>query len=143
MSITAGTTYVASYLTTTGHYAVTSGGLSSAVTNGPLTALANGGVYAYGSSTTFPTNTYSGSNYWVDVVYQQDYQPAGRDGDHPGKFGDERAGRHRRRDHLQQGDQDRVGDLLAHRPERNGSNRYHVAQQRGDGPHVHPSIQCS
>ena len=75
VSVTAGTTYVASYLTTTGHYAVTSGGLSSAVTNGPLTALANGGVYAYGSSTTFPTNTYNGSNYWVDVVYQQDLSP--------------------------------------------------------------------
>ena len=58
MSVTAGTTYVASYHTTTGHYAVTSGGLGSAVTNGPLTALASGGVYAYGSSTTFPTNTY-------------------------------------------------------------------------------------
>jgi hypothetical protein len=67
--VTAGTTYVASYLTTTGHYAQTSGGLSSAVTNGPLTALANGGVYAYGSSTTFPTSSYNGSNYWVDVVY--------------------------------------------------------------------------
>ena len=71
VSITAGTTYVASYHTTTGHYAVTSGGLSSAVTNGPLTALANGGVYAYGSSTTFPSSTFGGSNYWVDVVYQQ------------------------------------------------------------------------
>ena len=58
VSVTAGTTYVASYHTTTGHYAVTSGGLSSAVTNGPLTALANGGVYAYGSSTTFPSSTY-------------------------------------------------------------------------------------
>ena len=69
VSVTAGTTYVASYLTTTGHYAVTSGGFSSAVTNGPLTALANGGVYAYGSSATFPTNTFGGSNYWVDVVY--------------------------------------------------------------------------
>ncbi len=50
-----------------GHYADTSGGLSSAVTNGPLTALANGGVYAYGSTTTFPSSSYAGSNYWVDV----------------------------------------------------------------------------
>ena len=69
VTVTAGTTYVASYLTTTGHYADTSGGLSSAVTNGPLTALANGGVYAYGSTTTFPTSSYGGGNYWVDVVY--------------------------------------------------------------------------
>ena len=54
---------------TAGHYADTSGGLSSAVTNGPLTALANGGVYAYGSTTTFPSSSYAGSNYWVDVDY--------------------------------------------------------------------------
>jgi hypothetical protein len=69
VSITAGTTYVASYHTNTGHYALTSNGLASAVTNGPLTALASGGVYAYGSSNAFPSNTYNASNYWVDVVY--------------------------------------------------------------------------
>ena len=56
--VTAGTTYVASYNTQTGHYAYTTGGLASAVTNGPLTALAGGGVYAYGSANTFPTSTY-------------------------------------------------------------------------------------
>ena len=44
-------------------------GLASAVTNGPLTALAGGGVYAYGSANTFPANTYNNNNYWVDVVY--------------------------------------------------------------------------
>ena len=70
VAVTAGTTYVASYFTSTGHYAFTPEGLASAVTNGPLTALAGGGVYAYGSSNTFPTNTYEDSNLWVDVVYQ-------------------------------------------------------------------------
>jgi Domain of unknown function (DUF4082)/Bacterial Ig-like domain/Bacterial Ig domain len=69
VTITAGTTYVASYHTTAGHYAATPNGLGSAVTNGSLTALANGGVYAYGSSSTFPASSYNGSNYWVDVVY--------------------------------------------------------------------------
>jgi hypothetical protein len=69
VSVTAGETYVASYFTTVGHYAVTQGGLASAVTNGPLTAEADGGVYGYGSTNTFPTNTYNASNYWVDVVY--------------------------------------------------------------------------
>jgi len=39
------------------------------VVNGPLTALANGGVYGYGSSSTFPTNSFNAANYWVDVVY--------------------------------------------------------------------------
>ena len=39
----------------------------------PLHALANGedgpnGVYKYGASG-FPTATYNGSNYWVDVVF--------------------------------------------------------------------------
>jgi Domain of unknown function (DUF4082)/Bacterial Ig-like domain len=69
VTITAGTTYVASYHTNTGHYADTSNGLASSVTNGPLTALASGGVYAYGSSNAFPSNTFNASNYWVDVVY--------------------------------------------------------------------------
>ena len=69
VAVTAGQTYVASYHTTTGHYAVTLDGLASAVTNGPLTAEAVGGVYAYGSTSAFPTNTYDASNYWVDVVF--------------------------------------------------------------------------
>jgi hypothetical protein len=69
VAITAGTTYVASYHTNTGHYAATLNGLASAVTNGPLTALASGGVYTYNSRNVFPTHTYSASNYWVDVVY--------------------------------------------------------------------------
>jgi hypothetical protein len=67
--VTAGTTYVASYHTGAGHYAITSGGLSSAVVNGPLTALAGGGVYAYGSGNVFPSSSFNASNYWVDAVY--------------------------------------------------------------------------
>ena len=69
VAVTAGTTYVASYFTSTGYPAATPAGLASAVTNGPLTALAGGGVYAYGSSNTFPANVYNDNNYWVDVVY--------------------------------------------------------------------------
>jgi hypothetical protein len=72
VAITAGTTYVASYYAPNGHYSVTSGGLSTAVTDGPLTALGNGtsadGVYLW-SQDAFPTATYNASNYWVDVVY--------------------------------------------------------------------------
>jgi hypothetical protein len=71
VAVTAGTTYVASYFTPTGYPAGDPGGLASAVINGPLTALAGGGVYAYGSSNTFPTSTYNDNNYWVDVVYSQ------------------------------------------------------------------------
>ena len=68
VAVTAGTTYTVSYHTSTGHYAYTSGGLASPVTNGPLTAQASGGVYAYGPDA-FPTNTFNAANYWVDVVY--------------------------------------------------------------------------
>src|SRR5262249_11716095 len=53
VAVTAGTTYVASYHTSAAHYADTPSGLASAVTSGPLTALASGGVYAYGSSRAF------------------------------------------------------------------------------------------
>ncbi len=69
VSIAAGTTYVASYHTNSAHYAYTANGLLSAVASRPLTALASGGVYAYGSSSTFPSNSTNGTNYWVDVVY--------------------------------------------------------------------------
>ncbi|HXY38235.1 MAG TPA: DUF4082 domain-containing protein, partial [Vicinamibacteria bacterium] len=73
VSITAGTTYVAGYLDPNGHYSATDGGFNSAVTNGPLTGVANGtsanGVYAYATSPTFPTSTYQAENYWVDVVF--------------------------------------------------------------------------
>ncbi|WP_203030690.1 DUF4082 domain-containing protein [Frankia nepalensis] len=74
VQVTAGTTYVASYHTNTGHYSVSSSYFSTNITNGPLTALASGGsggngVYAYGASSTFPTGTYNAANYWVDVVF--------------------------------------------------------------------------
>jgi hypothetical protein len=69
VAVTAGATYVASYHTDTGHYAATHQGLASAVTNGPLTALAGGGVYGYGSGNPFPSDSFDASNYWVDVVY--------------------------------------------------------------------------
>ena len=73
VAVTAGTTYVASYHAPSGHYAATSGAFSSAVDNPPLHALATGtspnGVYAYGTTSTFPNSTYNASNYWVDVLY--------------------------------------------------------------------------
>jgi len=48
---------------------VQANGLSSSVTYGPLTALASGGVYKYGTSSTMPTSTYEADNYFVDVVF--------------------------------------------------------------------------
>jgi len=73
--ITAGTVYVASYLAPTGRYAADSNYFNSAgVDSPPLHALKSGqaggdGVYAYGSTSSFPTNTFKAANYWVDVVF--------------------------------------------------------------------------
>ena len=85
IAIVAGTVYIASYHTPTGHWSLTSGGLSAQVYNEPLTALATtdiptgNGVYKYGPSGSFPDQTVSGSNYWVDVVFDttspSDYTP--------------------------------------------------------------------
>jgi hypothetical protein len=68
VQITAGTTYVASYHTDL-DYSAGDGYFASGMTNGSLTAPANAGVYAYSSSSVFPTNTYLSDNYWVDVLF--------------------------------------------------------------------------
>ncbi|CAN2533293.1 hypothetical+protein [Methylocapsa aurea] len=67
--IAAGTTYVASYHSN-GHYSANNDFFTSAYSNAPLVALANGGVYGYGTSAQFPSGSYRASNYWVDVLFQ-------------------------------------------------------------------------
>ncbi len=74
VSITAGTTYVASYQTTTGHWSRTLQYFAGKHQSGSLTALADGeqggnGVYIYGWSNAFPTSTSRATNYWVDVAF--------------------------------------------------------------------------
>ncbi|MCP3138209.1 DUF4082 domain-containing protein [Pyxidicoccus xibeiensis] len=74
VSISANTTYVASYLSPRGRYSATGNAFASqGTTNGPLTALASGvdgenGVYLYGSGG-FPTQSYQSTNYFVDVLF--------------------------------------------------------------------------
>jgi hypothetical protein len=75
IAVTAGTTYVASYHTS-GFYSADGNYFVNALTNGPLTAPASlaiggNGVYAYGSASNFPANTYNAANYWVDIVFSQ------------------------------------------------------------------------
>jgi hypothetical protein len=75
IAITAGTTYVASYHTS-GFYSADGNYFANALTNGPLTAPSSSasggnGLYAYGSASVFPANTYNATNYWVDVVFSQ------------------------------------------------------------------------
>jgi Domain of unknown function (DUF4082)/Fibronectin type III domain len=73
VAVTANTTYVASYYAPNGHYSITGGGLSSAVDNAPLHAVANStspnGVFAYGGSSVFPGGSFNATNYSVDVLF--------------------------------------------------------------------------
>ncbi len=71
--ISANTTYVVSYYAPNGSYSANSGYFTSAADKAPLHGLASGtdgsnGVYRYGTSTAFPTDSYNNTNYWVDVV---------------------------------------------------------------------------
>lgn len=65
--ITAGTTYVASYSATGGHYAADLHFFDNAWTNAPLTAPVDAGVFTY-SASGFPNQSYQGTNYWVDAI---------------------------------------------------------------------------
>jgi methionine-rich copper-binding protein CopC len=75
VAITANTVYVVSYLAPNGHYTGEDNYFSSAgIDNAPLHALRDGesganGLYVYGTSVAFPTQTYRSENYWVDVVF--------------------------------------------------------------------------
>ncbi|MEU8381264.1 DUF4082 domain-containing protein [Streptosporangium sp. NPDC048865] len=74
VNVTGGTTYVASYHTTSGYYSITRPYFTSPYVNGPLTALANGaeggnGVYTYNANNIFPTSSYQATNYWVDPIF--------------------------------------------------------------------------
>jgi hypothetical protein len=72
--VTAGTTYVVSYFAPAGHYAADAAYFAYQPTTAPpLTGLQAGtdggnGVFHAGGSA-FPTDTYNGGNYWVDVVF--------------------------------------------------------------------------
>jgi len=75
MTVTPDMTYVVSYHTN-GFYSADANYFATAHTSRPLTAPASrasggDGVYAYGSSSSFPTSTYNANNYWVDVVFTQ------------------------------------------------------------------------
>jgi len=73
--VTANTVYVASYHSTFGHFSADWNYFArSGADNAPLHAPANGagsanGLYAFGSTSVFPANTYQSANFWVDVVF--------------------------------------------------------------------------
>jgi hypothetical protein len=76
VTVTANTTYIASYYAPAGHYAYDLHYFSGHTAESPpLSALADGasggnGVFKYGLTSSFPSDTYQASNYWVDVVFQ-------------------------------------------------------------------------
>ncbi len=78
VSISANTTYVASYHAPNGNYGFTGGYFTTTgYTNGPLTALQSGydgsnGVFNSGAGIVFPTQSFNNANYWVDVVFVED-----------------------------------------------------------------------
>ena len=79
VAVTANTTYVASYHTKVGRYSADSAYFTSTYDNPPLRAPSNSegggnGVYRYGSSA-FPNQTYNATNYWVDVVFEENLGP--------------------------------------------------------------------
>ncbi|GAA3002659.1 DUF4082 domain-containing protein [Actinokineospora diospyrosa] len=71
-----GKTYIASYYTPWGHYAVSEGHFTAATVRAPFTALPDAGVYRYGDEGPtptdggFPEHTYEGSYYWVMPVFK-------------------------------------------------------------------------
>lgn len=75
VAITANTVYVVSYHSDTGHSSLSRNYFSVSYTAGPLTAPSSSlvtpgnGVFLYGGSSAFPTQTYQRTNYWVDVVF--------------------------------------------------------------------------
>jgi Domain of unknown function (DUF4082)/Bacterial Ig-like domain/Bacterial Ig domain len=81
VAVTANTVYVASYFAPNGRYAGDNSFFaSSGVSNPPVHLLQNGvsggnGVYQYGAASSFPSQTFQSSNYWVDVVFTTSIGP--------------------------------------------------------------------
>ncbi|QMU74090.1 DUF4082 domain-containing protein [Streptacidiphilus sp. P02-A3a] len=74
VAITANTPYVVSYHAPDGNYAYSGGFFAGPVQQYPLTGTADGsgtanGVYAYGTTSSFPTGTSGSANYWVGPVF--------------------------------------------------------------------------
>ena len=73
--VEAGTTYVASYFSSSGDYSYTNSYFAAAFDNPPLRALAGGedganGVYRYGAITSLPLDqAFQSASYWADLTF--------------------------------------------------------------------------
>ena len=72
VGVRAGAEYVVSYFAPKGAYSADANYFAGrAVSRGPLTAPAGrNGVYRYGSTSGFPTDSWHSSNYYVDLIFQ-------------------------------------------------------------------------
>src|SRR5262245_11983881 len=75
IAVEANTLYVVSYHTQVGRYSFDSAYFAADRENGPLTAPASAtvggnGLFAYGATSTFPSNSFNATNYWVDVAFE-------------------------------------------------------------------------
>ncbi|MFN0030176.1 MAG: DUF4082 domain-containing protein [Acidimicrobiales bacterium] len=81
IAVAPGAMYVASYYAPVGRYSVDVGYFNAASAgSSPLraplsTAETRNGVYAYGNGA-FPSNSWNGSNYWVDVIFADNVGPS-------------------------------------------------------------------
>src|SRR5205823_163967 len=80
IAVTAGTTYLISYLTPVGHYAVDQNYFTATVDSSVLHASSSSssggnGVYVYTTTAAFPSSSYNASNYYVDVVFNSVIPP--------------------------------------------------------------------
>jgi Domain of unknown function (DUF4082)/Concanavalin A-like lectin/glucanases superfamily/Hypothetical glycosyl hydrolase family 15 len=79
IAIKKNTVYVASYHAPKGNYASDKYTFAkTGIDNGPLHLLKTGvsgknGVYAYGRKSNFPRSTYLSTNYWVDVIFNNQF----------------------------------------------------------------------
>ncbi|MBL7744409.1 MAG: DUF4082 domain-containing protein [Chitinophagaceae bacterium] len=76
ITVSPGNTYVATYYSDEGYYAVTNNYFTSNVGTNPLIAICNcdgtnpfNGVYDYTNGPVFPGSSFNASNYWVDVRF--------------------------------------------------------------------------
>ena len=69
VALKAGGSYVVSYHAPKGGYPVTEHDLTRARSQNGFALPAGAGVYSYDTRALFPTQTYQGSNYLVDIVY--------------------------------------------------------------------------
>lgn len=71
VAVKANAIYVVSYFAPYGRYAANTNYFKSAIGVSPFWIPSGAGVYRYGSSSGFPTQSYNDSNYWVDVIFKR------------------------------------------------------------------------